>query len=562
MYAKAAVITSLLVGIFNQVNGEVCDPDHTGSATLLGLEAPTYWSEEPVAFKGTDQTFVFEVTANGIPPSYPEGVGGKYSIWRVNENSEYELVTEGWDLEYNERIYVFNGQKKDLDITVNISGQEHEYLYVQYELYRVAPGPTFVPTCTYGEWVAFYGPIVEVLNIEATPHEETTGKVYEGLPTEITFDLVNYGGQMSNYWYALVMYDEYDNELMREYLSMSTLSAFEAYPDRSHTFEGGLPVGWMNPAFWSYHGDGEWVGSDWFYCYPVAVTYIYPGSGGYYLKEETVNDVIGCIKNTSNIVLEAVVHPDLDIVKDKLTWSGATQNTSIPERASFSRATPSKELVEVKYNGAVKREADIYTVWFELEKFNRVGPFVGPEECSIPIDNWLTAGLFNWATLDNTHNGENSWFTITPSDAYNIREYFTIDCTRWIIEAAHWRKTLQGSWFLLDSWDQETDDMKTGDEDNTLSEGNKRVYMCDYPGPNPSTSHAEAVLKANFLDYVQVTWDGAGSAERASDFSPWYTLHHTEQTGGAWNRKTGSGSFGNNISTGAISFNINSSSPN
>ncbi|HRJ71134.1 MAG TPA: hypothetical protein PLS03_02850 [Terrimicrobiaceae bacterium] len=258
-----------------------------------------------------------------------------------------------------------------------------------------------------------------------------------------------------------------------------------------------------------------------------------------YIKDDSGTDIIGTVKGSGNVKLKATVTPDLQAVKDTLTWTGVTQDGSDKTLATTSRSASAKKDVEVKINGTTSRQATLWIVWGSFTSF----PSSTPADSSVsPPAYGASAGVANGCLIQ---------VTLEPAGVNAVTD-ITYDIKR-TKERGTWSKT--GA-----TWTQDThvgpgadDDSTNTDEDLTPSTSD-HIYSADYPGFTSTTAFAdEAVYKASFIEYLNIKV-GSASAKKGSTDYPWHSITWLDKSGASWIRKSGAT---NEINTGSTTVGTN-----
>lgn len=261
-----------------------------------------------------------------------------------------------------------------------------------------------------------------------------------------------------------------------------------------------------------------------------------------YLKDDGGTDIIGTIKGTGDVKLKATVTPDIQEVKDAVTWSAVTQDSTTKTLAKTSRSSSAKKDIEVKVNGAGTRKSTLWIVWGTFTSF-RNSPPTPPDSSVSP-----SAG---YGASSGTKNGCLMQITLEPAGVNTVSE-ITYDIKR-TKERGTWSRT--GTTWIQDSHvgPGADDDSTNTDEDLTPSTDD-HIYSVDSPGFNSSTAFSdEAVYKASFIEFLHIKV-GSSAAKKGSPDYPWHSITWLSKSGSNWVRKSGAT---NTITTGATTVGTN-----
>jgi Bacterial Ig-like domain (group 2) len=102
-------------------------------------------------------------------------------------------------------------------------------------------------------------------------------------------------------------------------------------------------------------------------------------------------------KGTGNVTLLASISPDTAANRNLIDWEGATEDPANPLKATLSKATASKNIVNIKYNGNVIKELRVWVVWatitsadVPIEYFGNVNGVGSPGEVGAIIRGGYT----------------------------------------------------------------------------------------------------------------------------------------------------------------------------
>lgn len=261
-----------------------------------------------------------------------------------------------------------------------------------------------------------------------------------------------------------------------------------------------------------------------------------------YIKDDNGTDIIGTIKGSGDVKIKASVTPDLQEVKDALTWSGVAQDSSDKTLGTASRSASAKKDIEVKINGATSRKATLWIVWGAFTSFQNSGSTTSDSSVSPPAYG-ASSGVANGCLMQ---------VTLEPTGINAVSEIaFDIKRTK---ERGTWSKN-------AGTWAQDThvgpgadDDSENSDEDLTPSPDD-HIYSTDYPGFISSTAFAdEAVYKASFVEYLNIKIASASPKKGSGDY-PWHSITWLTKSGTNWVRKTGAT---NEITPGSTTVGTNS----